>query len=176
MKNQYLLVLALASLLFAGCGKDISGTYKGNETVQQNGSSTQAGVTITVNPVQNNNVSGTWASATGTGTFTGTLANDGNSIQGVNVNLPQQVNANTALTGTAYPYGATGGYVNGQYLPGTTTTSGLVPNGAYPATTCSGTYTGSLMIADKKLNGSLSNPSAAANPYCPGMRTVDVTK
>lgn len=126
-KYSIFLVLILTGIV-SGCGKDVSGTYKGSETITQasttstnsnyysssygtntptNTNSAQPytqnlDVTITINPMNGNSISGSWQDSTGTSNFTGTLSDDGNNIQNISVNFPQTTSSYGCPTGGTF--------------------------------------------------------------------------
>lgn len=178
-------MLSLAALpLVSGCGRDVSGTYKGNESVQQSSALSAGGMvngayqgygtaytntsvpmttqssslTITIAQTNGENISGTYQSISyGSGTMTGRKNANGDDQITVTLSMPQAaavVPNPAAYNGAAGATGAT----------------------AQPTTTqCPGTYTGTLTMVDgKRLTGVLTANSS--NPYCNGSRSIDVTK
>ncbi len=148
------LILILGSLAVAGCGKDISGTYKGTET--NVGYSGIAPVTIVLKQ-SDNAVSGTWSvdgsssyggSSSGamSGTVMGTLNDNGDQIGNMTVTLMQ-----SQSSGSQY------GYSSQVMLTGSLSVSdaGLsgslnLSNGGYSSSSSSGSTSTSTVTAAKQ--------------------------
>jgi len=148
-------VVSLVCALLAGCGRDLSGSYSGSQTMPP--TSTMALVTpsnvtnnvaLALTSGSNNGVSGNWSSPTESGKLSATQTNDGLS--------------NVSLT----------------VAPNSSGTSDLLP-----LSDCSATYSGNLSATaggtTTQLTGTLALSTSAANGSmlnCPATRSLTVTK
>ncbi|MBI3541857.1 MAG: hypothetical protein HY075_01095 [Deltaproteobacteria bacterium] len=95
-KSVFIFLILGATLAFTGCGKDRSGTYKGNETVQQSGMAAQSsGISLNVTSGKDANMSGTYANTQVSAQFSGKVNDNGDRIENVSINMPQTASGAT---------------------------------------------------------------------------------
>lgn len=96
--QRYITILGVL-LCAVGCGKDISGTYKGPENGTQNGQSFSLTITMTINQV-GDDITGTFLSSSGSsGTLTGKI--DGDTITSFTAVAPTTDSCPGTFKGTA---------------------------------------------------------------------------
>ena len=94
-KKSYLFLL-VGAMVFTGCGKDPSGLYSGNETANVTGIAAQSqSASLNITSGKSTTMAGTYADAAGSGSFSGTLSDDGATIQNVTVTVAQSTSSAT---------------------------------------------------------------------------------
>jgi hypothetical protein len=137
------------SIAGVGCGRNLSGTYVGTENVIQNGMATQASqVTVVINQMDGDNISGYWQGSTGMGMLSGRA--NGDRIDSVSLNVQSQY-------GGMYPQqGGCGAFTGTLFVAG-------------------GTLSGMLMSNTQAAQPDPNNPYSGGGYGCQGSRTVQAS-
>jgi hypothetical protein len=133
MNSKFFLVMVVGcAAMFAGCGKNRTGTYTGSESINSPGAAAVSAnnVSLNVSSDSNSTLTGSFSDTSGSSSFSGTVSGDGNSLQNVSLAIPAQ---------------GAGSTING-----------------VPSSGCGGTYTGTLTLTDTQISGTLTLTSPQA--------------
>jgi hypothetical protein len=120
--KKLIIALSASLLLFASCGRNYSGTYQGNEMINQGTGTqaTQSALTLSLSETNGSSVSGTYQSAQGgAGTITATA--NGSGLSGVSLMMSNGVGGIYGMWNTAgcqQTYTGTLNSPNGNQLTG----------------------------------------------------------
>lgn len=147
-KLIFVVFLVATAFSFSGCGTQYTGTYQGQETVTQQGTTQNYAVTMQL-AQSGQSVTGSYTSASGmTGTITGTSS--GNTLTGVTLTM---TGGTTAYTGSSI-YGGSGYNCNMSYQAPVMTFNNNQLSGTFSinntTTSLTTSYCGSTLLATSR--------------------------
>jgi len=165
MKYAQLGIFLGIALMAVGCGRDLSGTYRGSESIQSNGTNQNSDVTMTIQVNGDDNITGTYQSSIGsTGSITGKVADDTMSL---NINMTES--NGSLMNGSYYSGGSGQNYQQQNYQQQNYTYNGM------GSTTLN--YTGSLIIGNEdQATGILTGTGSDGNSSYSLTRNLNLKK